>query len=83
MNTNRNPIFQLNVPNETRMRFFKLRSKSEPDQLKLLEEELNEKKGQADEKCSHKTVVTCKSGYCVLDYYCYDCGEWLGDKDVS
>jgi len=36
-----------------------------------------------NESCEHKNIVERSGGYCVIDYYCADCGEWLGDKDVS
>ena len=34
-------------------------------------------------QCPHKNVKTSHSPGCVIEYICADCGEWLGDKDVS
>lgn len=34
-------------------------------------------------KCLHKNVKTSHSPGCVIEHFCADCGEWLGDKDVS
>jgi hypothetical protein len=34
-------------------------------------------------KCQHLNIETKSTGYCVIDYYCADCGEWLYDKDFS
>lgn len=34
-------------------------------------------------ECLHQNVKTRHSPGCIVEYYCADCGEWLGDKDVS
>ncbi len=33
--------------------------------------------------CAHTGIERRTSSYCVIDYYCASCGEWLLDKDVS
>ena len=44
--------------------------------------------GLWDQQCKCKCGYEGKAkalngGYCVIDYYCPKCGEWLWDKDVS
>jgi hypothetical protein len=34
-------------------------------------------------QCLHKNVKTSHSPGCVKEFYCIECGAWLGDKDVS
>jgi len=44
-----------------------------------------QEKYMAEEKkrhCKHHNIRESGQG-CVIDYYCKDCGKWLGDKDVS
>jgi len=33
--------------------------------------------------CDHKNIKEARGSYCVVDFYCKDCGAWMGDKDVS
>jgi hypothetical protein len=34
-------------------------------------------------KCLHLREVKSAGGPMIIDFHCADCGEWLGDKDVS
>lgn len=59
--------FQLEIPNETRLRFFKMKSeRREPKTI-----------------CTHHNKKTSYSPGSIQEVHCADCGVWLYDKDVS